>query len=303
MTESQAVTRKGLALALLATAQFVVVLDASIVNVALPSIGRALDFSQDDLSWVVNAYTLDLRRLPAARRAHRRPARPPPGLHRRPHPLRRRLAARRPRAVRRLAHRGARRPGPRRGDHLPRRALDPDRRPSPRAPSATARSASGARSPAPAAPPASCSAASSPSTSAGSGCCSSTSRSRSSPPPRPRACCPRAATPATRALRLRGRRLGHGRARRCSSTRSSTPTTPAGARPQTIGLIAIALVAARRLRRDRAPHEPPADAVLDLPPAHAARREHRRPADRHVAVRDVLLPLALHAAGARLRRR
>jgi EmrB/QacA subfamily drug resistance transporter len=39
-------------------AQFVVVLDASIVNVALPSIGRALNFSQDNLSWVVNAYTL-----------------------------------------------------------------------------------------------------------------------------------------------------------------------------------------------------------------------------------------------------
>jgi EmrB/QacA subfamily drug resistance transporter len=50
--------RKGLALALLAAAQFVVVLDASIVNVALPSIGRDLDFSQEDLSWVVNAYTL-----------------------------------------------------------------------------------------------------------------------------------------------------------------------------------------------------------------------------------------------------
>jgi EmrB/QacA subfamily drug resistance transporter len=49
---------KGLALALLALTQFVVVLDASIVNVALPSIGRALDFSQNDLSWVVNAYTL-----------------------------------------------------------------------------------------------------------------------------------------------------------------------------------------------------------------------------------------------------
>ena len=50
--------RKGLALALLALAQFVVVLDASIVNVALPSIGRDLEFSQDDLSWVVNAYVL-----------------------------------------------------------------------------------------------------------------------------------------------------------------------------------------------------------------------------------------------------
>src|SRR5213080_957638 len=51
-------TNKWLALALLAAAQFVVVLDASIVNVALPSIGRALDFSRDNLSWVINAYTL-----------------------------------------------------------------------------------------------------------------------------------------------------------------------------------------------------------------------------------------------------
>ncbi|MCW2982640.1 MAG: transporter [Conexibacter sp.] len=51
-------SNKWLALALLATAQFVIVLDASIVNVALPSIGKDLDFKQDDLSWVVNAYTL-----------------------------------------------------------------------------------------------------------------------------------------------------------------------------------------------------------------------------------------------------
>ena len=58
MTQSEPVTRKGLALALLAAAQFVVVLDASIVNVALPSIGSDLEFSQDNLSWVVNSYTL-----------------------------------------------------------------------------------------------------------------------------------------------------------------------------------------------------------------------------------------------------
>ena len=38
--------------------QFVIVLDASIVNVALPSIGTDLELSQDDLSWVVNAYML-----------------------------------------------------------------------------------------------------------------------------------------------------------------------------------------------------------------------------------------------------
>src|SRR4051812_35573817 len=55
---SHSSTNKWLAMALLAAAQFVVVLDASIVNVALPSIGRDLHFSQDDLSWVVNAYVL-----------------------------------------------------------------------------------------------------------------------------------------------------------------------------------------------------------------------------------------------------
>ena len=49
---------KGLILALLAASQFVVVLDASITNVALPSIGRSLDISQESLSWVVNAYVL-----------------------------------------------------------------------------------------------------------------------------------------------------------------------------------------------------------------------------------------------------
>src|ERR687896_871064 len=51
-------SNKWLALALLAAAQFVVVLDASIVNVALPSIGGDLAFSQENLSWVINAYTL-----------------------------------------------------------------------------------------------------------------------------------------------------------------------------------------------------------------------------------------------------
>jgi MFS family permease len=50
--------RRGIALALLAVAQFVVVLDGSIVNVALPSIGRALHFSQENLPWVINAYVL-----------------------------------------------------------------------------------------------------------------------------------------------------------------------------------------------------------------------------------------------------
>jgi EmrB/QacA subfamily drug resistance transporter len=59
MTEAQKLERrKWLALALLASAQFVVVLDASIVNVALPSIGQDLSIASADLSWIVNAYTL-----------------------------------------------------------------------------------------------------------------------------------------------------------------------------------------------------------------------------------------------------
>ena len=55
---STTASNKWLALALLAAAQFVVILDASIVNVALPSIGADLQFSQENLSWVVNAYVL-----------------------------------------------------------------------------------------------------------------------------------------------------------------------------------------------------------------------------------------------------
>jgi EmrB/QacA subfamily drug resistance transporter len=59
MTEASDFTeRRWLALGLLCVAQFMVVLDASIVNVALPSIGEALAFSQENLSWVVNAYVL-----------------------------------------------------------------------------------------------------------------------------------------------------------------------------------------------------------------------------------------------------
>src|SRR5215813_10644611 len=50
--------RLGLALAVIATAQLMVVLDATIVNVALPHIQRALGFTGTGLEWVVNAYAL-----------------------------------------------------------------------------------------------------------------------------------------------------------------------------------------------------------------------------------------------------
>src|SRR2546425_1684868 len=48
----------GLALIVIAAAQLMVVLDATIVNIALPSIQRALHFSATDLEWVINAYAL-----------------------------------------------------------------------------------------------------------------------------------------------------------------------------------------------------------------------------------------------------
>ena len=55
---SAAPRRLGLALAVIATAQLMVVLDATIVNVALPHIQAALGFSGTNLEWVVNAYAL-----------------------------------------------------------------------------------------------------------------------------------------------------------------------------------------------------------------------------------------------------
>src|SRR5947208_2902189 len=59
MTERKvAQERRWIALILLCIAQFVAVLDASIVNVSLPTIGDALHFSESDLPWVVNAYVL-----------------------------------------------------------------------------------------------------------------------------------------------------------------------------------------------------------------------------------------------------
>jgi EmrB/QacA subfamily drug resistance transporter len=51
-------TNRWLVLSIVAIAQFMVVLDATITNVALPSIQASLHFSGADLQWVINAYTL-----------------------------------------------------------------------------------------------------------------------------------------------------------------------------------------------------------------------------------------------------
>src|SRR5205823_5217157 len=50
--------RRWLALALVVAAQFMVVLDVAIVNVALPSIKTDLHFTQESLQWVVTAYAI-----------------------------------------------------------------------------------------------------------------------------------------------------------------------------------------------------------------------------------------------------
>src|SRR5438105_7339353 len=46
------------ALAVIVAAQFMVVLDVAIVNVALPSIKTDLNFSQESLQWVITAYSI-----------------------------------------------------------------------------------------------------------------------------------------------------------------------------------------------------------------------------------------------------
>src|SRR6202451_519264 len=51
-------SNRWLILVIACLAQFMVVLDATIVNVALPSIQRGLHFSPSNLPWVINAYTL-----------------------------------------------------------------------------------------------------------------------------------------------------------------------------------------------------------------------------------------------------
>ena len=56
MTQSN--RRKWIALLLLCMVQFMVVLDIAIVNVALPSIKDDLGFTQENLQWVISAYSL-----------------------------------------------------------------------------------------------------------------------------------------------------------------------------------------------------------------------------------------------------
>src|SRR2546425_3984112 len=60
MTETETVrsTNRWIALVVLCVGVLMIILDATVVNVALPSIQSDLGFSQSNLAWVVNAYLI-----------------------------------------------------------------------------------------------------------------------------------------------------------------------------------------------------------------------------------------------------
>jgi MFS family permease len=109
------VTRTGVpdplrwkALTVVCAAFFMTILDVSIVNVALPSIETALDFSRANLQWVITAYAITYGGflLLAGRLAGS--VRAPAGVHHRRRHLLHRLALLRAGVVRGRAHRVAR---------------------------------------------------------------------------------------------------------------------------------------------------------------------------------------------------
>jgi EmrB/QacA subfamily drug resistance transporter len=57
-TDDRQHARRWLILAILALAQLTVILDSTVVNIALPSAQKALDFSNNDRQWIVTAYSL-----------------------------------------------------------------------------------------------------------------------------------------------------------------------------------------------------------------------------------------------------
>ena len=63
MSTTASTSRRGWALGLIALAQFMVIMDTSIIGVALPRIGSELGFAPPDLQWVFNAYVVALAGL------------------------------------------------------------------------------------------------------------------------------------------------------------------------------------------------------------------------------------------------
>ncbi|WP_280468525.1 MFS transporter [Nocardia cyriacigeorgica] len=57
-TQTRSTTKKWWALAVIAAAQFMVIMDTSIIGIALPKMQAELGFSQENLTWVFNAYVI-----------------------------------------------------------------------------------------------------------------------------------------------------------------------------------------------------------------------------------------------------
>ncbi len=113
----------GLALLVIAAAQLMLVLDDTIVNVALPSMQRSLHIATPHLNWVASFYALAFGGLLLAGRPRRRPVRPPADVPPRDHRVRAGLDGRRFRPGRDSAAGRPHRARMRRRDRRARRAV------------------------------------------------------------------------------------------------------------------------------------------------------------------------------------
>ncbi len=139
-------------LAVLCVSLLVVSLDSTILNVALPSIVRAMHATSSQLQWIVDAYVVVFAGLLLVARQSRRPGRAQVGLHGRPRAVRRGLRDLGVRDDARPAHRRPRLHGDRRrGDHAV-DAVDPRQRLHRPTTNGSRRSASGRARPASASP-------------------------------------------------------------------------------------------------------------------------------------------------------
>ena len=118
MTEQMTDRNRWIALYVLCVGMLMIVLDVTVVNVALPSIQDDLGFSQSSLAWVVNAYLIAFGGLLLLSGRLRRPPRAQERLPGRPGRLHGRLAAVRRGAEPGAARRGALHPGRRRRDDV-----------------------------------------------------------------------------------------------------------------------------------------------------------------------------------------
>ena len=111
-TEEVSMERKWWTLIAVSVAIFMLLLDITVVNVALPDIQRSLHSSFSDLQWVVERLLADAGRVPADVRLARRPVRPPARVRDRPGRLHGRLGG-----LRARGHAAGAEPRPRRAGH------------------------------------------------------------------------------------------------------------------------------------------------------------------------------------------